>query len=228
MNRRLAHPLIGLTVALAAAAGSVPSAFAAAPGAVVVGEVLALENTPHLFVRDEAGMLHMASDAQALAGHPVAWGTRKDIPVGELRRYTLGTPWLSMALVRIGTAIYLPQAQPDGGTPVLRLVGSVNDLALIGINAENYGDTVLDQAAWEARYGLRTSDLRFDDLSLDGQLRVGPPAPEVVIASSESTTQDGAAQEAQMEAPGRPEEEDTPVGVMPAEESTTAEDLARY
>jgi hypothetical protein len=191
MNRKLTNPVLSLTLAgglLALGVGvDSTSVFAdVQPQTFAGGEVVALENTPHLFVRDEAGMLHMASDSQALAGRAVAWGTRKDIPVGELRQYTLGTPWLSMALVRIGTAIYLPQAQADGGTPVLRLIGSVEDLALIGINAENYGRTVLDQATWETRYGLRTSDLRFDDLSLDGQPRVGPPAAEVTIHTDQT------------------------------------------
>jgi hypothetical protein len=189
MNRKLTNPVLSLTLSGAFLALNMAplTAFAdVQPQTFAAGEVVALENTPHLFVRDEAGMLHMASDAQALAGRAVSWEKRRDIPVGELRQYTLGTPWLSMALVRIGTAIYLPQAQADGGTPVLRLVGSVNDLALIGINAENYGRTVLDQAAWETRYGLRTIDLRFDDLSLDGQLRVGPPAPEVTIHTDQT------------------------------------------
>jgi hypothetical protein len=231
MNRKLTHPLIGLTITMAVVAGgsSTTVAFADTPKTAGGGEVLALQNTPHLYVGDEAGTVHLAADVPALSGHAVAWSTRSDVSVGELRQYTLGTPWLSMMLVRIGTAIYLPQTQPDGARPELRLVGSIDDLALIGVNAENYGRIVLDQPAWEARYGLRVNDLRFDDLSLDGQSRVGPPAPEVVVASSESTSPDDAALVAQLVPPGRVEESAPPVGGPPAgtTEERTAEGLAR-
>jgi hypothetical protein len=230
MNRKLTHPLIGLTVAVAVVAGGSSTTVAfAAPKPAGGGEVLALQNTPHLYVADEAGALHLAADVPALSGHAVSWSNRSDVPVGELRQYSLGTPWLSMMLVRIGTAIYLPQTQPDGARPVLRLVGSIDDLALIGVNAENYGRIVLDQPAWEARYGLRVNDLRFDDLSLDGQPRVGPAAPEVVVASSESTSPDDPALVAQLVPPGHAEAGAPPAGGPPAgtTEERPTEDLAR-
>jgi hypothetical protein len=181
-------------------------------------------------VGDAAGTVHLAADVPALSGHTVDWSIRREITVGDLRQYVTGDPWLTLGLVRIGTAIYLPQAQTDGGRPVLRLVGSIDDLTLIGVNAENYGRIVLDQPAWEARYGLRVDDLRSDDLSLDGQPRVGPPAPEVVVAPSESTSPDDAALVAQLVPPGHLEEGAPPVGGPPqgTTEERTTEDLARY
>jgi hypothetical protein len=45
-----------------------------------------------------------------------------------------------------------PQAPRGGGAPVLRLV-KLADLAVIGVTGENYGRLVLEQGAWEARYG---------------------------------------------------------------------------
>jgi hypothetical protein len=60
---------------------------------------------------------------------------------------------------------------------VLRLVKPA-DLAVIGVTGENAGRIVLEQGAWEARYGLRTSDLQTEDLSLDGVPAVGPAMPQ--------------------------------------------------
>jgi hypothetical protein len=72
----------------------------------------------------------------------------------------------------------LPEAPLGGGAPKLRLVKSIADLAALGIGGENYGRLVLEQAAWEARYGLRTADLQTEDLSLDGAPAVGPAMPQ--------------------------------------------------
>ena len=85
---------------------------------------------------------------------------------------------LSLALVKIGDAIYLPEAPLGGGAPKLRLVKSITDLSAVGIGGENYGRLVLEQGAWEARYGLRTGDLQTEDLSLDGFPAVGPAMPQ--------------------------------------------------
>ena len=43
------------------------------------------------------------------------WLTRKDVSLDDLRRLNRGEPFLSLALVKIGDAIYLPQAPIDGG-----------------------------------------------------------------------------------------------------------------
>jgi hypothetical protein len=179
MNRKLARSLLSLTAAgtLLGATGAVALADAL-PQAPLMDEVFALEQTPHLFFLDEHGAVHLASDPQALAGIDVDWLARRNVTLDELRQYRRGEPILSLALVKIGDAIYLPAAPIGGGAPKLRLVRSIADLAALGIGGENYGRLVLEQAAWEARYGLRTSDLQTEDLSLDGIPPVGPAAPQ--------------------------------------------------
>ena len=136
MNRKLARSLLSLTVAgaLLGATGAVALADAL-PQAPVMDEVFALEHTPHLFFLDEHGAVHMASDPKALTGIDVDWFTRRDITLGQLRQFTPGEPILSLALVKIGDAVYLPQTPFGGGAPVLRLVKPA-DLAVIGITGE--------------------------------------------------------------------------------------------
>ncbi|HEX2325230.1 MAG TPA: hypothetical protein VHQ00_07505 [Chloroflexota bacterium] len=190
MNRKLNRPL--LSVALAGSLLGITAAGALAdalPQAPAVGEVVALENTPHYFVRGADGALHLASDPKALAEQRVDWFTRKDVSLDDLRRLNRGEPFLSLALVKIGDAIYLPQAPIDGRAPVLRLIKSPADLALLGVSGENYGRLVLEQEAWEARYGLSTSALQVEDLSLDGNPAVGPANPqEATPTETESAT----------------------------------------
>jgi hypothetical protein len=178
MNRKLARPLLSLTVAGALLGAAVPAALAdALPQAPPMGEVLALEHTDNLFIRGADGAVHLAADPKALAGIDVDWFARKDVSLDALRRFARGEPLLSLALVKIGDAVYLPQAASDGRAPVLRLVKPA-DLALIGVTGENAGRLVLEQGAWEARYGLRTADLPTEDLSLDGVPAVGPAQPQ--------------------------------------------------
>ncbi|HEX2513182.1 MAG TPA: hypothetical protein VH257_00655 [Chloroflexota bacterium] len=190
MNRKLNRPL--LSVALAGSLLGITSVAALAdalPQAPAVGEVVALEGTPHLFVRDANGALHLVSDPRALADQHVDWLTRKDVTLDQLRQFNRGEPFLSLALVKIGDAIYLPQAPLDGRAPVLRLIKSPADLALLGVSGENYGRIVLEQEAWEARYGLSTSALQVEDLSLDGNPAVGPANPqEATPTETESAT----------------------------------------
>jgi hypothetical protein len=188
MNRKLTRPLLSLALAGSLLGATTAAALAdALPQAPGGGEVVALENTEHLFVRDGNGALHLVSDPKALAGQNVDWLTRKDISIDDLRRFNRGEPLLSLALVKIGDAIFLPQAPIDGGAPVLRLVKSPSDLSLLGVSGENYGRIVLEQGAWEARYGLRTSALQVEDLSLDGVPAVGPALPQEPTPSEEAT-----------------------------------------
>jgi hypothetical protein len=192
MNRKLNRPL--LSVALAASLMGITSVAALAdamPQTPVAGEVVALKDTNHLFFRDANGALHLMSDAKALANQNVDWLTRKDVSIDDLRLQNRGEPFLSLALVRIGEAIYLPQAPLDGGAPVLRLIKSPADLSLLGVSGENYGRIVLEQEAWEARYGLSTSALQTEDFSLDGNPPVGPANPQEATPNetgSESAT----------------------------------------
>jgi hypothetical protein len=178
MNRKLARSLLSLTAAGALLGATSAAALAdALPQAPIMDEVFALQNTPHLFFLDENGAVHLASDPQALAGIDVDWFARRDVTLDQLRQYTRGEPLLSLALVKIGEAVYLPQTPSGGGAPVLRLVKPA-DLPVIGVTGENAGRLVLEQGAWEARYGLRTADLPTEDLSLDGAPAVGPAMPQ--------------------------------------------------
>ncbi len=68
-----------------------------------------------------------------------------------------GTPWLSMAMVRIGSAIYLPEPAVGTNAPALLHIQSPDDLWLLGITTDNYGQLVLDQTTWEQRYGVSLS-----------------------------------------------------------------------
>jgi hypothetical protein len=179
MNRKLARSLLSLTAAGALLGATGAAALAdAPPPAPVMDEVFALQDTPHLFFLDEHGAVHMAADPKALAGIDVDWSARRNVTLDQLRQFNRGEPILSLALVRIGGAIYLPETPIGGGAPKLRLVKSIADLTTLGIGGENYGRLVLEQGAWEARYGLRTADLPMEDLSLDGVPAVGPAMPQ--------------------------------------------------
>ena len=118
MNRKLARSLLSLTAAgaLLGATGAVALADAL-PQAPIMDEVFALENTPHLFFLDEHGAVHLASDPKALTGIDVDWFARRDVTLGQLRQFAPCEPLLSLALVKIGEAVYLPQAPLGGGAP---------------------------------------------------------------------------------------------------------------
>jgi hypothetical protein len=167
LSLALAGSLLGGVVAVAAADGG--------PRAPVSGEILSLEQTPHLWTVDAAGTAHLASDPSALAAHAVPGAPRLEVSLDELRQMPRGEPYLSMALVKIGDFVYLPQEQAPGSAPVLRLIKSVDDLRLMGIGADNYGRLVLDRADWEARYGFNTDGLRYDTFSFDGTPAVVAP-----------------------------------------------------
>jgi len=69
------------------------------------GAVIELINTPHIWVSDDAGVLHWAGDTRALAGRSVNWQDRHTVTADYLREFRRGDPWLSFALVKIGDAI---------------------------------------------------------------------------------------------------------------------------
>jgi hypothetical protein len=176
MNRQLSRSLLSLALAGSLLGGVVAVAAAdGGPRAPVSGEILSLEQTPHLWTVDAAGTAHLASDPSALAEHAVPGAPRQAVSLDELRQMPRGEPYLSMALVKIGDFVYLPQEQAPGSAPVLRLILSVDDLRLMGVDADNYGRLVLDRAAWEARYGFDVDGLRYDIFSLDGTPAVVAP-----------------------------------------------------
>jgi hypothetical protein len=176
MNRLLSRSLLSLSLMSSLIGGATAAAFAdGGPRAPVSGEILSLEQTPHLWAVDAAGTVHLASDPYVLAQHSAAGAPRMEVSLADLRQMPRGEPWLSMALVKIGDFVYLPEEQATGSAPVLRLIKSVDDLSLLGIDADNYGRLVLDRSAWEARYGFNVDGLRYDTFSFDGQPAVVAP-----------------------------------------------------
>src|SRR5918992_1244573 len=74
-----------------------------------------------------------------------------------------GAPYLTAELVKIGDAIYVPRFAADGTTPTLLRVQSPADLTLLGVTDANYGQLVLDPAAWQQRYGVDPRRLPADE-----------------------------------------------------------------
>lgn len=125
---------------------------------VAEGGVVQLQGTPHLWIA-AGGSLHWAGDTRGLVGHAVNWADRREVDLDTLRRYPLGGPWLSAGLVKIGDPIYFVKWETVEATPTLLHVQSIGDVELFGINAGNYDALVLEQAAWERRFGLATDAL---------------------------------------------------------------------
>jgi hypothetical protein len=86
----------------------------------------------------------------------------------------------------VGDAIYLPQAGAPGQAPTLLHVQSPQDLALLGVDGDNYAQLVLDPAAWQQRYGFDPARLAQDELRLY-------PAPAFDDDSGSATTQEAPA-----------------------------------
>jgi hypothetical protein len=157
----------------AAAAGAAPDP----PRPIAAGDVLTLGQTPHLWIVDGQAIARFAGDPRALAGLPIDWATSRDVTAAELGALARGGPRLSAALVRIGDAIYAPGFADADGPPTLYHVGSAADLAFLGVDAANYGQLVLEQGAWEQRYGLAVAGLPSAELDLGGPPAVGPALP---------------------------------------------------
>jgi hypothetical protein len=161
MMRRPAAVIV-LSVALLALGGAAPRAATAqeptqrtsAPGAVV-----ALRGTPHLWIADDGGVLHWVGDTKALTSRRADWSNRTEVGLDELTALARGTPWLSAGLVKVGDPIYLAKWETGESRPRLLQVQSVADVELFGIDAGNYGALVLDQPAWERKFGIRVPDL---------------------------------------------------------------------
>jgi hypothetical protein len=141
-----------------------PAGETMAPATVTPGAVVALRGTPHLWVADGQGVLHWAADTRALAGRDVDWVTRWEVGPKELRLYARGEPWLSASLLKLGDPIYLPSWETGSPFPTLLRVRSVDDLELFGVDGSNYGALVLDEAAWERRYGVAVESLTRGEL----------------------------------------------------------------
>src|SRR4051794_19475486 len=149
-----------ITMASALAGAGAPGAFAAA-GAVTSppGAVVSVPGGTFLWVADAQGVLHLVGDTRALAGHPVDWSKPAQVSLDQLQGASRGDPWLFLPLVKLGDAIYLPKWETTAPAPTLYHVQSAADLALLGLNGQNYGQLVRDQAAWEQQSGLATDSL---------------------------------------------------------------------
>ena len=81
-----------------------------------------------------------------------------------LRALEMGDPWLSAGLLKDGDPIYLVKWETEWPRPRLLHIQSIADVELFGINETNYGNFVLDVAAWEARYGMSVAGLERAEL----------------------------------------------------------------
>jgi hypothetical protein len=191
MKQRTTSPRTSVfALALAAATAGGPLGLMAVSGGIAAaatlpamspGAVVALQGTPDLWVADDQGVLHLAGDTRAISGKTVNWSAMTDVSLDQLQSAPVGSPGLSLPLVKVGDAIYLPKWETTAPAPTLYHVASAADLSLLGVNADDYGATVLDQATWEQQSGLAVTTLQKADL---------PPivTPAGQPASSATTT----------------------------------------
>ncbi len=153
-----------LVVLAIAVAAFVAVPVAQAQQVFVHGTVVALQGTPHLWIADEQGVLHWGGDTRALADRHVNWSARTEVSLAGLRALEMGDPWLSAGLLKDGDPIYLVKWETEWPQPRLLHIQSIADVELFGINETNYGNFVLDVAAWEARYGMSAAGLQRAEL----------------------------------------------------------------
>jgi hypothetical protein len=157
-------PSVAPAPAAPAPAGPAPQGPPAPPPAVRPGTVVALGGTPHLWIADDRGVLHWASDTRALGGRYVDWSDRVDVALDQLRGLPRGEPWLSTALVKDGDPLYLPKWEAADPLPRLLHIRSIADVELFGIEAQNYGRQVAEAGAWQQRYGVALDRLARGEL----------------------------------------------------------------
>lgn len=143
------------------------------PQSIESGAVVALRGTPHLWFADERGVLHWGGDTRALTGKMINWNVRRNVELAELRRYSIGDPWLSLGLLKDGDPIYLVKWETHEAAPRLLHIQSIADVEFFGINGSNYGRLVLDRAAWERRFGMSAANFSRAPLG------AAVPAPRV-------------------------------------------------
>ena len=161
------------------------SAVLAAPSREVLtdGTVLQLEGTPHLWVYADRA-LHWAGDTRALQGHIVEWGTRRTVTVFQLKSFTIGDPWLSTGLVKVGDPIYLPKWETDQSSPELLHIQNISDVELFGITSNNYGKMIFDQRTWESQTGMMLNNLTRSSLPS----AVKPSVPPTAVPTAAPVT----------------------------------------
>ena len=131
--------------------------------------VVALRDTPHLWIADTDGKIHWGGDTRALQSRHVDWSNRREVGYFELLSLPIGDPWLSAGLLKIGAPIYLVKWETDWEQPKLLHIQSIKDVEAVGINGSNYGRFVLDRERWESRYHFSV-----DTLVREGLPRIRP------------------------------------------------------
>ena len=174
----LVAALLTFTFAAPALAGP-PQQQSAPPGAV-----FALSGTVHLWIADENGELHWGGDTRALAGRNVNWGDRREVTLAQLQSFRRGDPWLSAGLLKQGDPIYLVKWETNQERPTLLHIQSIQDVELFGINASNYGRFVLDEVAWQQRFGIPVSGLTRGVLQPAVVVPTATPAATVTATPS--------------------------------------------
>ena len=175
--KRVRRSLLPLVVALMLALAAVPALAGTAHQQVLPhGTVVSLEGTPHLWIADEEGALHWGGDTRALANRFVNWGDRRLMSLAQLRTFRTGDPWLSAGLLKMGDPIYLVKWEADQARPTLLHIQSIQDVETFGINGGNYGAFVLDQANWEAQFGMSAAGLARGTLAA-AVAQAAPAAP---------------------------------------------------
>jgi hypothetical protein len=128
------------------------------------GAVVGLQDTPHLWIADQNGVLHWAGDTRALQGQFIDWSTRVSVTLATLKTLRIGDPYLSAGLLKDGTPIYLVKWETSDTVPRLLHIQCIHDVEVFGINGDNYGKFVLDKNQWEARFNIPTSTLQRGEL----------------------------------------------------------------
>jgi hypothetical protein len=138
---------------------------AAAQCSVSPGSVVQLVGTPHLFIGDEANVLHWGGDTRGLAGKTINWANWCTVGLPQLLAMPRGDPWLSSGLPKIGEPIYLSKWEDIESQPRLLHIQSIADVELFGINEANYLKFVMDRPVWESVFGFRVSNLQIGPLA---------------------------------------------------------------
>ena len=136
-----------------------------AKGTFSHGTVVALQGTDHIWIADNEGVLHWASDTRALSGRHIDWSTHVEVSVDRLKALARGAPWLSAGLLKIGSQVYLVKWEHTEELPTLLRVLSLADIELFGIDSSSYTKVLLEKAAWERQFGIPVETLRRGELA---------------------------------------------------------------
>ena len=94
----------------------------------------------------------------------------------------LGDPWLSAGLLKDGDPIYQVKWETEWPLPKLLHIQRIEDVEIFGIWTANYGNYVIDKAAWEQRYGIDAASLERQPLA-----SAVPPGVTLTINRAPST-----------------------------------------